>query len=236
MLVRILVIEDSASLQEFICEGLRRLGYAVDSATDGDEGLWFAQSNSYEVIVLDLMLPGMNGIKILERLRAESNNVHVLVLTARGTLEQRVEGLNAGADDYLVKPFEFPELVARIRALNRRKQLRKNPIIPIRNNVMLDTNGRLLICDGKPLDPPLTSKEYALLELLTYRIGEVVSRTEIEQCIYDDRAEPMSNVVDVAVCTLRRKLSNAGTEPLIQTRRGMGYILTAPTIETTPAT
>ncbi len=152
--------------------------------------------------------------------------MHVLLLTARDAVPDRVAGLDAGADDYLPKPFDFDELVARIRALARRGHGQKNPRLDLGGGILLDTAARSVTRDGEPLASPLTPREYALLEFLAFRRGNVVSRTEIEQHIYDDRVEPMSNVVDAAICNLRRKVDAPGQpRSLIQTRRGMGYVL-----------
>jgi DNA-binding response OmpR family regulator len=220
--VRILIVEDSKRLQQAIATGLRRHGYAVDTAADGEEGLWRAESGEYDAIVLDLMLPKMDGLAVLQRLRAANNPVHVLILTAKDTLDDRVTGLDMGADDYLVKPFAFRELVSRVQALVRRRHGVKKPAIAV-GGIEIDTAARCVRRGGARLD--LTAREYALIECLALRLGQVVSRTEIERAIYDERVEPMSNVVDAAVYALRRKVDAPGTPSLIRTRRGMGYVL-----------
>ncbi|MHB8969163.1 MAG: response regulator transcription factor [Pirellulaceae bacterium] len=220
--MRILFIEDSQRLQRSVGDGLRKAGYAVDIAGDGEEGLWRAQSEVYDVIVLDLMLPKLDGLTILERLRTEGKDTHVLILTAKDTVEERVQGLQKGADDYLVKPFAFDELLARIQALIRRNRGPKNPKIKI-GHIELDTSARQVTVAGRPIT--LAPREYAVLEYLARRPGVVVSRTEIEQHIYDDAAEPMSNVIDAAVCVLRQKIDLPGRPSLIQTQRRVGYIL-----------
>jgi len=220
--LRILVIEDSERLRRYVSKGLRGAGYAVDTAADGEEGLWLAESVDYDVIVLDLMLPGLDGISLLQRLREKGRNVHVLVLTARDTVEDRVRGLGEGADDYLVKPFAMEELLARIRALARRSYGVKSPRIEV-GGLVIDTSTRQATRCGSAVD--LAPREYALLEYLALRRGEVVSRSEIEEHIYDDRADPMSNVVTSAISTLRKKIDVPGRPSLIRTRRGMGYIL-----------
>lgn len=220
--MRVLVVEDSRRLRQAIATGLRRSGFAVDTAADGEEGLWFVQSNDYDVVILDLMLPKMDGLEVLRRLRGEGNAVHVLILTARDEVPDRVAGLDAGADDYLIKPFAFEELIARVQALVRRRYSAKNPTIEL-DGVSIDTAGRRAFCAGTDLG--LTPREYALLELLALLRGQVVSRTAIENHIYDDRVDPMSNVVDSTVCSLRRKIQDAGAPQLIETRRGEGYIL-----------
>jgi len=220
--MHLLLIEDSIRLQSSVGRGLRKAGYAVDVTGDGEEGLWLAQSNRYDVIILDLMLPGIDGLTLLRRLRAKHNGTHVLILTAKDTLEDRVAGLQTGADDYLIKPFAFEELLARVQALCRRSYQRKNPKIEI-GDLEIDTAARLVRRKGKPID--LTAREFMLLEYLALRRGHVVSRTEIEAHIYSDSTEVMSNVVDSAVCLLRKKITPPGTAPIIQTRRGMGYVL-----------
>ena len=220
--MRLLLVEDSARLRGSLGRGLGRAGYVVDSTGDGNEGLWFAESNQYDTIVLDLMLPGLDGLTILRRLRQQQNRAPVLILTARDTVEDRVRGLSAGADDYLVKPFAFEELLARIQALCRRRYDSPNPLIVI-GDLAVDTAARTVKQAGACID--LTPREFMLLEYLAARRGEVVSRREIEAHIYDDAVDPMSNVVDSAICSLRRKLGAHGVTPLIRTRRGMGYVL-----------
>lgn len=223
--MRILLVEDSIRLQEAIGTGLREFGYALDIAGDGENGLWYAESNHYDVIVLDLMLPKLDGLTVLKRLRGGGNATHILILTARDKVEDRVRGLQLGADDYLIKPFDFLELMARIQALARRAYGAKNPQITLAD-LAVDTVTRTVSRDGVPVT--LSPREYALLEFLVLRHGQVVSRSEIEQHIYDERAEPSSNVVDSAICILRRKIDRPGYPSLIQTRRGMGYILEEP--------
>lgn len=223
--MRLLFVEDSKRLQQSVGTGLRRLGYALDSAEDGEEGLWLAESNSYDVIILDLMLPKLDGFSLLRQLRAKGCKTHILILTARDAVPDRVAGLNAGADDYLPKPFEFDELVARIQALARRAHGQKSSTIEV-GTLLIDMGARSASRAGELL--PLTAREYSLLEYLSLRKGQVVSRTDIEAHIYDDRVEPMSNVVDVAICNLRKKIDEPEGPSLIQTRRGMGYILVVP--------
>jgi DNA-binding response OmpR family regulator len=223
--MKVLFVEDSELLQDSVCTGLRRLGFAVDSARDGEEGLWLAESNGYDVVILDIMLPKMDGLTLLKKLREKGSNDHVLILTARDAVPDRVAGLDCGADDYLPKPFEFDELVARVRALARRAYQQKSPILRLPGGIEIDTIHKNVTCAEKQLPHPLTAREYVLLELLAMNAGKVVSRTEIEQKIYDDRAEPMSNVVDVAICMLRRKIDRPGQPSAIRTRRGFGYTI-----------
>jgi DNA-binding response OmpR family regulator len=222
--VRILLIEDSERLQRSLSEGLRKAGYAVDVVGDGSEGLRRTQACEYDVIVLDLMLPGLDGLTLLKRLRDRGSNVHVLVLTAKDTVEDRVRGLQSGADDYLIKPFAFDELLARVQALFRRRDGLKSPRIRI-GQLEIDTSARTVTVGGSPVD--LAPREYALLEYLVRRRGAVVSRSDIERHIYDDSAELMSNAVDSAICALRRRIEVPGSPSLIRTRRGFGYILQA---------
>jgi DNA-binding response OmpR family regulator len=220
--MRLLLVEDSVRLQRSIGRGLRKAGYAVDITGDGEEGLFLAQENQYDAIILDLMLPKLDGLSLLRNLRAKQNGTHVLILTAKDTVENRVSGLQAGADDYLIKPFAFEELLARVQALCRRSYQRKNPNIDI-GGLEIDTAARVVFRKGKQIE--LTPREFMLLEYLALRRGQVVSRTQIESHIYPDGADLMSNTVDSAVCILRRKISPAGAPPLIQTRRGMGYLI-----------
>ncbi len=221
--MRVLVVEDSPRLSRNIATALRRSGYAVDTAADGEEGLWLAESHEYDAMVLDIMLPKRDGLYLLRTLRARGRPIHVLLLTARDTVADRVVGLQSGADDYLVKPFALEELLARVQALCRRAYGTKQPHLAIAD-LAIDTSARTALRAGRPVE--LTAREYQLLEYLARRRGEVVSRTDIEAHIYDGQVDPMSNVVDSAVCTLRKKLANsAGAAPLIHTRRGLGYVL-----------
>lgn len=215
--MRLLLVEDSKRLLRTLAGGLRKAGYCVDATEDGAEGLWYAETNDYDVIVLDLMLPSLDGLTVLRRLRKQKNT-HVLILTAKDTVSDRVEGLAQGADDYLVKPFAFEELLARIQALCRRSYQHKNPVVAI-GRLEIDLAGKSARSGGKPLE--LSPREFMLLEYLTLRRGQLVTRTEIEQHIYDDQVQPMSNVVDSAICVLRKKIG----QPLIHTRRGLGYML-----------
>lgn len=222
--MRILIVEDSPRLQRSLGTALRKSGYAVDVAGDGEEGLWLAQEHGYDVVVLDLMLPKRDGLSVLAELRRAGKTVHVLLLTARDTVNDRVQGLQAGADDYLVKPFALEELLARVQALCRRAYGTKQPRLAIAD-LEIDTLARTVRRASQSVE--LTTREYLLLEYLARRRGEVVSRSEIEEHIYDGQVDPMSNVVDSAVCNLRKKLGAAGAAPLIHTRRGLGYVLDA---------
>ena len=223
--MKVLLVEDSKRLCRAVGTGLRKAGFAVDVATDGAEGLHLARRADYDVIVLDLMLPKLDGLSLLRRLRKGGDRTHVLILTARDAVEDRVKGLRAGADDYLPKPFDFDELLARVEALVRRRYGTKDPAIRI-GGLELNTATRTVGCNGHAV--ALAPREYALLEYLAARAGELVSRTEIEEHIYDDIVSPMSNVVDSAICSLRKKLTASGAGDPIRTRRGMGYVLEAP--------
>lgn len=222
--MRVLYVEDSASLRQTVGAALRRSGYAVDVAADGEEGLAKATTEPYDVLVLDIMLPKLDGLAVLERVRAAGRDTPVLMLTAKTTVGERVAGLNRGADDYLGKPFALEELLARVQALGRRRYGQTVPQIEV-GPLTVDTVAKTATCAGRPVE--LKPREYALLEYLAFRRGAVVSRTDIEAHIYDDLVDPMSNVVDSAVCLLRGKLADAGAPPLIHTRRGLGYCLAA---------
>jgi len=220
--VRVLIVEDYEPLRTSLVQGLREAGYAVDATGNGEEGFWFADSGDYDVIILDLMLPELDGWTITKRLRARGRRSHILMLTAKDSLSDRVAGLQSGADDYLVKPFAFAELLARVGALVRRRYESKSPVIRI-GDLEIDTRARTAHRAGSEID--LTAREYTLLELLARRKGEVVTRDEIWEHTYDFNAEPRSNVIDVYVGMLRRKLEQGGLSRLIHTRRGLGYVL-----------
>ena len=220
--MRVLLIEDSTRLQASVGRALRHSGYATDVAGNGEDGLWLATSNDYDVIILDLMLPVIDGLTLLRRLRAAGRGTHVLILTAKDTVSDRVLGLESGADDYLVKPFALEELLARVQALCRRGYRSKNPEITV-IDLQINITARTAARQGKALE--LTPREFMLLEYLALRRGQVVSRADIEAHLYPDSAELMSNVVDSAICTLRKKITLPGAVPLIHTRRGMGYVL-----------
>ena len=222
--MRVLVIEDFTALREAISQGLREAGFCTDETAQGDEGLWYAESFAYDVIILDLMLPGLDGLSILSRLREQNCAAHILILTAKDTSEDRVRGLNLGADDYLIKPFVFEELLARVRTLIRRKYNVKSPVLQIAD-LEINTVARMVKRDGK--DVQLSAKEYALLEFLAHRPEQIVTRSEIWEHIYDFKASVESNVVDVFIKLIRKKLEGPGLVPLIHTFRGQGYLLGA---------
>lgn len=220
--MRVLFVEDSTRLQTSVGRGLRKAGYAVDVTGNGEEGLWLAQSNDYDVIILDLMIPRLDGLSLLARLREEGRLTHVLILTARSTVHDRISGLQLGADDYLVKPFALAELLARVQALCRRAYRLKSPVISL-GDLRINTSARVVLRDNEVIE--LTAREFKLLEYLALRRGDVVTRNEIESHIYSDSTELMSNTVDSAICTLRRKLSGGKGDSIIRTRRGVGYII-----------
>ena len=220
--MRLLLVEDSRRLQRSLGEGLRRLGHAIDLASDGEQGLWLAEVNDYDVVLLDVMLPKLDGFELLRRLRAGGRQHQVLILSARDLVEDRIEGLNLGADDYLVKPFDFDELCARIQALGRRGRGDKSPRIDL-GRLQVDTAARRAFVEG--LEVPLGAREFAVLEFLASRRGEIVTRRELREKLWDFEAETSSNVVDVLVYALRKKLADLGIVELIQTRRGMGYLI-----------
>jgi len=221
--MRVLVVEDSQALRDSLRLGLSREGFAVDVAADGETGLSYARNNPYDVLVLDLLLPRLDGLGVLAGLQARPERPHVLVLTARDRVEDRVQGLNAGADDYLVKPFSFEELLARIHSLVRRRY-EKSPRVHI-GELEIDVAARRAAHRGQMLD--LTAREFALLEYLALRRGQVVSREEIEDHIYGVHKLPSSNAVDSTVCFLRGKLGPEGKR-LILTCHGRGYVLDEP--------
>jgi two-component system copper resistance phosphate regulon response regulator CusR len=221
--MRLLLVEDSERLRNTVALALRRSGYKVDATGDGKEGLWMAQDHDYDAAILDIMLPSLDGIGILRRLRDSGDQTPVMFLTAKDKIDERVEGLRTGADDYLVKPFALEELLARVEVLCRRSYRKASNEIRVAD-LKLDSSAKTVSRSGRPLD--LTAREFALLEYLMLRAGQVVSRTEIEQHIYDDLVSPMSNVVDSAIYALRKKLATHETSPpLIHTRRGLGYVL-----------
>jgi DNA-binding response OmpR family regulator len=223
--VRVLLIEDYEPLARSVTQGLREAGYAVDRSADGEDGLWFAQSHPYDAIVLDVMLPKLDGLTVLRRLREQKSTAGVLILTARDQLADRVTGLDAGADDYLVKPFAFDELLARLRAVIRRSYRIQEAVIRV-GDLEVDTSARIVRRGGSPI--VLSAREYGLLEYLALRQGQVVTRAEIWEHVYDFASDPSSNVVDVYIGYLRRKIDQEGAPKLIQTRRGQGYLLGPP--------
>ncbi len=221
-IMRILIIEDSEILRTNMAIGLRKQGHVVTEAADGEDGLWRAEAGDHDLLVLDLGLPKINGMVVLDKLRQGDMTTPVLILTARDGVDARVAGLRAGADDYLVKPFAFQELLARIEALMRRSHGSATNVLRT-DDLELDTAAREVTLDGTAIK--LARREYALLEILMRNAGAVVSRTDIETRIYDDSVEPNSNVVDAAVSILRRAIDKTGRPSRIDTKRGEGYRL-----------
>lgn len=223
--MRILVVEDFAPMRGTLERALRGAGFAVDGASDGEEALYHLKEAVHDVVILDLMLPQVDGLTVLRRMRAAANPAHVLVLTARDAVDDRVAALDLGADDYLVKPFALTELLARVRALVRRAYARKDPVLRIAD-LEIDTASRTARRGGQALD--LTAREFALLEYLALRTGEVVPRGDLLERLYQLEDAATSNVLEVHVSNLRRKLEEQGAERLLHTRRGEGYLLAVP--------
>jgi DNA-binding response OmpR family regulator len=220
--MRLLVVEDFQPLRESLVQGLREAGFAVDEAADGQTALWHARDGEHDVIVLDIMLPKIDGLAVLRQLREQRSRSMILFLTAKDTPEDRVIGLEQGADDYLVKPFIFAELLARVRAMIRRKYETTSTILRV-GDLEIDSTRRAVKRAGKMID--LSGREFALLEYLALNTGRIVSRGDIWQHVYDFNASPESNVVDVYIGLLRKKIERDGSRRLIHTRRGQGYIL-----------
>ena len=222
--MRILLVEDEPSAAGMLAKGLREEAYAVDVAGDGERALELAFVNDYDLVILDVMLPGRDGFKVCRELRSTGAAVPVLMLTARDAVEDRIAGLDTGADDYLTKPFDFDELLARVRALLRRKPTLLPAVISVAD-LAVDTRARRVSRAGKEVE--LTAKEYALLEYLARRAGEVVSRADIAEHVWDESYDPFSKVIEVFIQRLRRKLDGGRPLNLIRTRRGEGYMLAA---------
>ncbi len=221
--VRVLLAEDDVYLSAMLAKGLREHAYAVDVAADGDAALYQAAVNEYDLIILDVLMPGRDGFAVCGELRRRGGTMPVLMLTARDAVSDRIEGLDAGADDYLAKPFDFSELLARMRALLRRAREVRPEEITI-GDLVVDTRGQVARRSGRVL--ALTTKEYALLEYLAQNAGRVVGRADICAHVWDDNHDPFSNAIEVYIGRLRRKVDGDGT-PLIHTRRGAGYLLGA---------
>ena len=223
--MRVLLVEDEPNAARVLLKGLREQAYAVDLAADGETAIFQVGTTDYDAVILDVMLPLKDGFAVCRAVREAGSAVPILMLTARDAVEYRIEGLDAGADDYLVKPFDFGELLARLRALIRRG---RHPLLPERisvGTIHLDTRGRRVWMRDREVS--FTAKEYALLEYLVRRAGDVVSRADISEHVWDEHYDALSNVVDVYVQRLRRKLDRAGHDSVIRTRRGEGYQLVA---------
>ncbi len=223
ILMRVLIIEDEPRLAENIARSLREsAGYAVDIAPDGQEGIFLAESNAYDGLILDLMLPKLDGLQVVGRLRAAGQHTPVLVLTARDDKDSVISLLNAGADDYLTKPFDLGELLARVKALIRRGKGQPSPVLTI-GDLQMNTVNRTVQRGQRPV--ALTAMEYRVLEYLLHRPRAVVSKSELLEHLYDYNWEKFSNVIEVYISGLRRKLEDGSSRPLIHTVRGQGYIL-----------
>ena len=221
--MRLLLVEDEPLAAQLLAKGLREHAYAVDVVADGTHAMMRASANDYDIVVLDLGLPDVDGIALCATLRTNGLMAPILMLTARDAVQMRIAGLDSGADDYMTKPFDLQELLARLRALMRRgarapvpEQVRVGPLV-------LDTRAQRATCGERVL--ALTTREYALLEFFARHAGQVVGRTDIAEHVWDESYDPLSNVIDVYVQRLRRKLAPAGGEALLKTRRGAGYVL-----------
>ena len=220
--MRVLLVEDDVRIARFVAKGLREQSYAVDVAASGDAALYQAEINSYDLFILDVMIPGVDGFAVCRKIRESGIRAPILMLTARDAVDDRITGLDHGADDYLTKPFEFGELLARLRALLRRSTELRPPLITI-EDLVLDTQGQRVSRAGRSV--VVTTKEYALLEFLARNTGRVIGRAEIAEHVWDESFDPFSNLIEVYVNRLRKKIDTAGTEPLLHTRRGAGYFL-----------
>src|SRR6266436_5102164 len=228
--MRLLLVEDDEGIIRFLEKGLREAKYAVDVARDGDDALYKASLNEYDIIILDIMIPGRDGLEVCRELRSLGSKVPVIMLTARDDVQDRILGLDVGADDYLTKPFQVSELLARLRALMRRGTTLRPAVIQV-GNLEIDSSAQIVKRSGKTIT--LTAREYALLEYLARNVDRVVGRSELTEHVWDERYDPYSNVIDVHINHLRRKIDHNSDQPLIHTRRGSGYILStiAPAVE-----
>jgi two-component system copper resistance phosphate regulon response regulator CusR len=226
--MRILLVEDEARMGQAIKRGLRNAAYAVDVARDGEDALYQTSINEYDAVILDVMIPKLDGFEVCRELRAQGSRIPVLMLTARDAVEDRIAGLDTGADDYLTKPFEFGELLARLRALLRRGQELRPTIIQV-GDLEINTRGQRVRRNQQPIE--LTTKEYTLLEYLARNAGKVVGREEISEHVWDDTFDPFSKLIEVYINRLRRKVDEPFSVPLIHTRRGAGYELRFPSAE-----
>jgi DNA-binding response OmpR family regulator len=223
--MRLLLVEDDPRITSFVAKGLREEAYAVDLADNGDDALYKASINDYDAIVLDIMIPARDGFEVCRELRATGSAVPVIMLTARDSVEDRIRGLDSGADDYLTKPFEVTELLARLRALRRRGRQMHPSTISV-GDLVIDTRAQIVARGGRVVS--LTAKEFAVLEFLARNAGRVLGRAEIAEHVWDENFDPLSNLIDVYVNRLRRKVDDNSSFPLIHTRRGSGYVLRVP--------
>jgi two-component system copper resistance phosphate regulon response regulator CusR len=224
--MRVLLVEDDARIAHFVAKGLREQSYAVDVSATGEEALYQVAINTYDLVILDVMIPAPDGFAVCKELRRTSHRMPVLMLTARDAVEDRIEGLDHGADDYLTKPFEFRELLARLRALLRRPSALQPATLTV-SDLIVDTAGQAVTRGGKFIS--LTAKEYALVEFMARNAGRVVGRAEIAEHVWDEEFDPFSNLIEVYVNRVRRKIDAKGLKPLLHTRRGAGYVLSPDT-------
>jgi len=220
--MRILLVEDEERIASFVARGLKEAHYVVDVAKDGEKGLFMAEVNEYDLLILDIMLPGKDGISVCRELRGKKINLPILMLSAKDTAEDKVRGLNFGADDYLAKPFAFKELLARVQALLRRKAPDKGGILTV-GCLELNQQNHKVSRQGKEIE--LTSKEYALLEYMMLNAGKVITRTMISEHVWHEDFDSFTNVIDVYMNYLRNKIDKGSKKPLIRTIRGSGYII-----------
>ncbi len=220
--MKLLLIEDSTRLQRSIKKGFEKEGFALDTAGNGLDGMALANAYDYDVLILDLMLPGMDGLSILRKLREQGSKIHVLILSAKDQVADRIKGLEMGADDYLIKPFDFQELLARVRALVRRRYETKDPCLEV-GALKVNTALGKVFCNKDEID--LSPKEFTLLEYLLSRRGRVVTRDALLEHLYAGYGDVASNVIDVVVCNLRKKIQKKDAQEIIQTRRGFGYVI-----------
>jgi DNA-binding response OmpR family regulator len=220
--MRLLLVEDDTRIARFVAKGLREQAYAVDIVATGDDALYQTDINTYDLVILDVMIPGRDGFAVCRELRKSGKRMPILMLTARDAVEDRITGLDHGADDYLTKPFEFRELLARLRALLRRSGELRPPKIVVAD-LFLDTAAQSVSRTGRNI--PLTAKEYALLEFLARNAGRVVGRAEIAEHVWDETFDAFSNLIEVYMNRIRRKIDAGAEVPLLHTRRGAGYML-----------
>ena len=222
--MRLLFVEDDSRIAHFVAKGLREQSYAVDVAATGEEALYEVAINTYDLVILDVMIPEPDGFAVCREIRKAGHRMPILMLTARDAIEDRIEGLDRGADDYLTKPFEFRELLARLRALLRRPSGLQPASLKVAD-LVVDTTGQSVSRGGKRI--AMTAKEYALVEFLARNAGRVVGRAEIAEHVWDEEFDPFSNLIEVYVNRVRRKIDIRGHKPLLHTRRGAGYVLSS---------
>src|SRR6201987_3524212 len=222
--MRLLLVEDDPRIARFVSKGLEEQSYAVDLVANGDDAVYQVEINDYDLVILDVMIPGRDGFSTCRSIRNLGKRMPVLMLTARDAVDDRINGLDRGADDYLTKPFEFGELLARLRALLRRsKTLQPTQLVVA--DLLVDTAGQTVERGGKAI--PVTAKEYALVEFLARNAGRVVGRAEISEHVWDEEFDPFSNLIEVYINRIRRKIDAGSSDPLVHTRRGAGYVLSS---------